>query len=217
MIYYPKISILIPSIQTISTYLKHLIIYQHSICKKTNKPPGNWHFTHFCRACLFKHIIFQHLHLQGPGLIITSHIKYHISWNPNISWILLGSAGYHQPCGAAMTLNIPFKTYSHSKYLDTTHKHQIKKTSLCKSIHMTDISSIAQNISPFIRKGRYIMKWSFSQNTHIHPVAHLHTFYRAQHLLTTFIHQYSVRPQQNNLIIVSTCMTQIHTKTHSDQ
>ncbi len=42
---------------------------------------------------------------------------------------LLGSAGYHQLCGAAMTLTIPFMTYNHSEilghYLQTSDKKNI--------------------------------------------------------------------------------------------
>ncbi len=92
---------------------------------------------HFKQSTSLSHILvpgykynIKHLHI---------HINLRISIN---SWITLGSAGYHQPCGAAMTLTIPSMKY-HPKYLGATHKHQ-KKTSLCKSIHMTDISSMAK-------------------------------------------------------------------------
>ncbi len=71
-----------------------------------------------------------------------------------------------------MTLTIPFMTYNHSKYLDTTHKHQNKKN-ITVQVHTYDRHFFhGQNILPFIRKSRYIMKWF----TWVSPK--IHTFTR---------------------------------------
>ncbi len=103
---------------------------------------------------------------------ISQNIHFHIY--VTISYNLMNTTRFgrlHQQCGAAMTLTIPFMTYTHSKYLDTTHKHQMKNITV--QIHTCDRHFFhGHNIMQFTRKGRYIIK----RFTWVSPK--IHTFTR---------------------------------------
>ena len=140
---------------------------------------------HFKQSTSLSHILvpgykysIKHLHI---------HINLRISIN---SLITLGSAGYHQPCGATMTLTIPSMKY-HPKYLGATHKHQ--KKNIAVQIHTMSYDRHffhTQNILPFIHKADTL--WN---DLHEFPpkYTHLHSGPFIHHLQST-IFTHNIHP-----------------------